>query len=93
MRLTSDGQIGQSPRELALYQNGHVAEARSAYTWQSAEGRTVGQVLVEHGADLAALLDEIDVCAITPLDALNLLFAMQKQRREAKRISRDGDVL
>ena len=46
--------------------------------------------LAKQGEDLAALLDEIDVCAITPLDALNLLFALQKQRKEAKSLPRGG---
>jgi DNA mismatch repair protein MutS len=92
MHLTSDWQNGHSSREVEIYQHGHISESRSTYSWQSAEGRAVGQVLVERGEDLAVLLDEIDVCAITPLDALNLLFAMQKQRKEAKRMSRDGDV-
>jgi len=93
MHLASNQQNGYQPRALETHQNGHVAEAKRGYAWQSAEGRTVGQVLGEHGADIAALLDEIDVCAITPLDALNLLFVMQKQRKEANRLNRDGEVL
>ncbi len=73
----------------------HVAERAlngygSAYTWQSAEGRTIGLHLLASGADLAVLLDEIDVYAITPLDALNLLFAMQKKRRERMKAVTDG---
>lgn len=59
-----------------------VAEAPSHYAWQSAEGHAVGQTLAENAHDVMALLDEVDVCAITPLDALNLLFAMQKKRKE-----------
>lgn len=91
--LTPTQQNGYRPRSIEVQQNGHVADLKSAYLWQSAEGRAVGQVLLENGEDVAALLDEIDVCAITPLDALNLLFAMQKQRREKQRISRDGGLL
>ncbi len=30
-------------------------------------------------------LDAIDVCAITPLDALNLLFLMQKKKSKIRR--------
>ncbi len=69
---------------------GRVAERRANgsevqhYTWQSSEGRTVGQTMAESAGDLAALLDQIDVCAITPLDALNLLFALQRKRRAAR---------
>lgn len=58
------------------------------YTWQSAEGLAIGQNLA--GADIPALLDELDVYAITPLDALNLLFAIQRQRKEARRAIADG---
>jgi DNA mismatch repair protein MutS len=86
-----------SPQQLNGHTT-HVAEngleeryqAASNYTWQSAEGHAIGQSLVENGEDVAALLDEIDVCAITPLDALNLLFAMQKKRKEALKVARDG---
>lgn len=65
-----------------MRQNGYLTEVSSSYTWQSAEGHSIGQALAENGEDIAALLDEIDVCAITPLDALNLLFVMQKKRKE-----------
>jgi DNA mismatch repair protein MutS len=73
----------------------HVAEQGlhghgGTYAWQSAEGRALGQNLAESGVDPTALLDEIDVYAITPLDALNLLFAMQKKRREAQKAVMDG---
>jgi len=91
--LAPERSNGYSPHKPEAYQNGHVAEAKSVYTWQSAEGRTVGQALLENGEDVAALLDEIDVCAITPLDALNLLFAVQKQRKEARRMSKAGEFL
>ncbi|HEX7733845.1 MAG TPA: hypothetical protein VF458_03255, partial [Ktedonobacteraceae bacterium] len=67
------------------HRNGRVADSKGDYTWQSEEGRAVGQIIAEQGEDFAALLDEIDVYAITPLDALNLLFAMQRRRREAQK--------
>ena len=76
---------GHNTREVEVYRNSYVAEAQGDYIWQSAESRAVGEVLAENSEDIAALLDEIDVCAITPLDALNLLFAMQKQRKEAQK--------
>jgi DNA mismatch repair protein MutS len=89
--LAPDQADKYGPRGLAVHQNGYSAESRSRYAWQSEEGRAVGEILIENGEDVAALLDEIDLCAITPLDALNLLFAMQKQRKEAQRISRNGE--
>jgi DNA mismatch repair protein MutS len=89
--LSSEQRNGRVASERNSHQNGHLVETRQNYTWQSAEGRAVGEGLMDHGEDVAALLDEIDVCAITPLDALNLLFAMQKQRREARMRTRDGE--
>ncbi|HEY0756372.1 MAG TPA: DNA mismatch repair protein MutS [Ktedonobacteraceae bacterium] len=71
----------------AVYRREHSAESRSNYAWQSAEGCAVGQILAEQDDACADLLDEIDVYAITPMDALNLLFVMQKQRKEARKIS------
>jgi len=70
--------------------NGHIVTADGLlvaetngnygrYEWQSEEARRVAQVLerVRGGQDD---FDAIDVCAITPLDALNLLFLLQKKR-------------
>lgn len=91
IQLTPDRASGHHAPKDDGFPPRYVAEAKSNYAWQSAEGRTVGQVLVEQREDVAALLDEIDLCAITPLDALNLLFAMQKQRREIRRMNRDGE--
>ena len=76
-------------------ENGHkitpdglmVAEANGHYghhEWQSEEARRAAQAL-EQAHDMAPDLDAIDVCAITPLDALNLLFVMQKKRRKLRR--------
>jgi DNA mismatch repair protein MutS len=51
-----------------------------AYTWKSEEARLAAQMLEQ--ADGSAIeLNTIDLCAITPLDALNLLFLMQKKRK------------
>ncbi len=68
-------------------ENGHkitpdglmVAEANGRYEWQSEEASRAAQAL-EQAHDMEPDLDAIDVCAITPLDALNLLFLMQKKR-------------
>lgn len=76
---------GETHLSLIPEQTGRqVREDRSGYAWQSAVGQTVGEVLAANEGELTALLDEIDVYAITPLDALNLLFALQ-QRRKALR--------
>src|SRR5258708_4857526 len=50
------------------------------YEWQSEEARLAAQRL-EKAKITPSQLDQIDVCAITPLDALNLLFVMQRKRR------------
>jgi DNA mismatch repair protein MutS len=51
-----------------------------AYQWKSAEARLAAQVLEQSNGNETDL-NTIDLCAITPLDALNLLFLMQKKRR------------
>jgi DNA mismatch repair protein MutS len=61
-------------------EDGHLSRQRT-YEWQSEEARLAALALEQlDGADTG--LDAIDVCAITPLDALNLLFVLQKQRRK-----------
>jgi DNA mismatch repair protein MutS len=50
------------------------------YQWQTAEARLAAQVL-EQANEGEADLHTIDLCAITPLDALNLLFLMQQKRK------------
>jgi DNA mismatch repair protein MutS len=74
-----------------VQRNEQFAEEARGYSWQSAEGHAIGQSLAERSEDITALLDDIDVCAITPLDALNLLFAMQKKRREALQAASRGE--
>ncbi len=54
------------------------------YAWQSEEGRRLAALLEQQGTD-EALLDHIDICAITPLDALNLLFLIQRQRQRQRK--------
>jgi DNA mismatch repair protein MutS len=59
------------------------------YKWQSEEARLVAQTLEQaNGAEPD--LNVIDVCAITPLDALNLLFLMQKRRSKISRSRTPG---
>jgi DNA mismatch repair protein MutS len=50
------------------------------YEWQTEEARLAAQNL-EHTVVTLSDLNVIDISAITPLDALNLLFIMQKKRR------------
>ncbi|HZR43409.1 MAG TPA: DNA mismatch repair protein MutS [Ktedonobacteraceae bacterium] len=57
---------------------------RRTYEWQSEEARMVA-VQLEQADGMEPDLDAIDVCAITPLDALNLLFLLQKKRNKQKR--------
>ena len=77
-----------------------VAEANEHYgqhEWQSEEARRVAQALEQVRAEASSPtplhstpaptepdLDAIDVYAITPLDALNLLFVMQKKRSKLR---------
>lgn len=64
-----------------------VAEASGQYgqyEWQSEEARRAADVL-EHANDMGLDFSAIDVCAITPLDALNLLFAVQKKRSKLRK--------
>ena len=70
----------------------YMLSPRNGYSWQSSEGLAIGQVLDQQREDLAQLLDEIDVCAITPLDALNLLFALQKQRKASLQALRNAPL-
>ncbi|HZO75093.1 MAG TPA: DNA mismatch repair protein MutS [Ktedonobacteraceae bacterium] len=69
----------------ALRRNGAmVAEQHERYEWQSEEARQVAASL-EHANGAEPDLAAIDVCAITPLDALNLLFLLQKKRSKLHR--------
>ena len=95
LEATKDISFAQNRNGLAL--NGHnelmIADGngrydvgaqfiapRLNYEWQSEEARLAAQKL-ERATETLSDLDIIDVCAITPLDALNLLFMMQKKKR------------
>ena len=56
-----------------------VAERQGPYEWQSEEARAVARAL-EQANGTTPDMDAINVYAITPLDALNLLFLMQKKK-------------
>jgi DNA mismatch repair protein MutS len=72
----------------------HVSEANGQYhaegidkpahifAWQSQEARQIAQQLAQNGQE--SILDDVDVQAITPLDALNLLFLRQKMKKMKK---------
>ena len=53
---------------------------KQEYEWQTEEARLAAQNL-EQAIGTLSDLDVIDISAITPLDALNLLFIMQKKRK------------
>ena len=54
------------------------------YAWQSEEARSIAAMLEQ--VDARELdLDAVDLCAITPLDALNLLFLYQKKKSALRR--------
>jgi DNA mismatch repair protein MutS len=60
-----------------------VAEGRWRYTWQSEAAQAAAETLERAGVDgQEPDLDAVDICAITPLDALNLLFLIQKKRHK-----------
>ena len=66
--------------------NGHYTTGMKSiglkreYEWQTEEARLAAQNL-EQAVGALSDLDVIDISAITPLDALNLLFIMQKKRK------------
>jgi DNA mismatch repair protein MutS len=57
-----------------------IATMRTTYTWQSEEARIAASAIEQAGGEDVEL-DTIDVSAITPLDALNLLYLLQKKRK------------
>ncbi|HET8841680.1 MAG TPA: DNA mismatch repair protein MutS [Ktedonobacteraceae bacterium] len=89
--LSLEQHNGHTPLIAEKRSNGLAEVAGQNYTWQSAQGHAIGQILVKGTDDFASFLDEIDVCAITPLDALNLLFAMQKQHKEMVKRKKNGE--
>jgi DNA mismatch repair protein MutS len=58
-----------------------ATSSQSRYAWQSEEARFVAHA-IEQSNGRESDLDAIDLCAITPLDALNLLFMIQKKRNK-----------
>ena len=88
--VAHNGQIHS--RSLVADANGRYdVEAQfRVYEWQSEEARLAAQRL-EQADGTQADLDSIDVCAITPLDALNLMFLLQRKRRSHLLLS-NGDT-
>lgn len=83
-------QDGLEPSAMRAPRNGNglragdlqvVAPARH-HSWQSEQARLVAQALA-HDPGAGLVLDTIDLFAITPLDALNLLYMLQQRRKEA----------
>lgn len=88
MSLPSSLSTQNGAGAMVAEENGHynggvqVTAPGSHYDWQSEEARLVAHAL-EHNREYEPDLNTIDLCAITPLDALNLLFMLQKRRRKA----------
>ena len=61
-----------------------IHETNGCYEWQSSEAQLVATEL-EQADGSEPELDSINLSAITPLDALNLLFLIQKKRSKLKR--------
>ena len=78
--FNGNGYIVRSEGLMVAEANGHYGQ----YTWQSEEARRAAQAL-EHAGGGEPDFDSIDVCAITPLDALNLLFTLQKKRSKLRK--------
>jgi DNA mismatch repair protein MutS len=81
--------VVEDPQYVLYASNGHsngaqVYEAGGRYEWQSEEAKQAALAL-ELAEKGEVDLESIDVCAITPLDALNLLFLLQKKRSKARR--------
>ncbi len=85
-----DGKSARNGKRIAE-ENGHyraggqVITAERAFEWRSEEARAIAASL--EGADGCGreqVLDTIDVNAITPLDALNLLSLLQKKKGRQK---------
>jgi DNA mismatch repair protein MutS len=73
--VKDDGHSYETDRE--------VVELGMPYAWQSAEARLAAQEL-ERVGDVGTVehtFERLDLCAITPLDALNLLFLRQRKGR------------
>ncbi|HZS78041.1 MAG TPA: DNA mismatch repair protein MutS [Ktedonobacteraceae bacterium] len=68
--------VAESNGHYSIEESRFIAPSRN-YEWQSEEARSAALALLEQDVDL----ESIDLCAITPLDALNLLFLLQKKRR------------
>jgi DNA mismatch repair protein MutS len=82
----NDLPVNEYNRLMVADGNGHYhaemssTEFKNEYAWQTEEAR-LAALNLERSIVTLSDLDVIDISAITPLDALNLLFAMQKKRK------------
>src|SRR5205085_13082 len=88
-RPVPDAISTQNGHELILYGDDKLMVADGngrygKYEWQSEDARLAAQRL-ESTDGVEPDLDMVDVCAITPLDALNLLFVIQKRRSRLRK--------
>jgi DNA mismatch repair protein MutS len=80
--LSGNGHGGMMIAEGNGHYTGNVESTglKGEYEWQTYEARLAAQNL-EQAVSTLSELDAIDISAITPLDALNLLFIMQRKRK------------
>ncbi len=76
---SSSRSAGSNGRYNAEIVNGSITGLAYSFSWQSNEARQIAQLLEQ--SDQESALDDIDVYAITPLDALNLLVLRQKKKK------------
>ena len=86
IELNGNNAPGNGHSEMIADGNGYyLADLKSnglkrEYEWQTEEARLAAQHL-DQAVGTVTDLDVIDISAITPLDALNLLYNIQKKRR------------
>ncbi|GHO73636.1 DNA mismatch repair protein MutS [Ktedonobacter sp. SOSP1-85] len=73
--------LPEREEHMGVESNGRVAESQASYHWQSEEARQIAQRL-EAGEGSADDLELINLYAITPLDALNLLSLLQNCQKK-----------
>jgi DNA mismatch repair protein MutS len=79
IRSEENSQIAESNGKYRAHEEGLAQN----YAWKSEEARLAAQALERSDGEMD--LDTIDIYAITPLDALNLLSLLQKKRSAARR--------
>jgi DNA mismatch repair protein MutS len=79
----AENMLYKSAKDVSSSNGSRVAERAGSYEWQSEEARQVATLLEQSSGELDLYM--VDVYAITPLDALNLLFLTQKKRNRLQK--------